>query len=333
MMERPVIVVDSEIPFIEGVLDRYATVRYVEDDFITPEAVRDADGLIIRTRTKCNASLLDGSRVRFIATATIGMDQIDMEYCASHGIHVENSPGCNARGVLQWVSSVLAHMLGDSSPESHTLGIIGVGHVGSLVERYAREWGFDVVCSDPPRELREHCGFLPLEEVLSRADIVTVHTPLDPTTRHLVNVDNIGLLRQGSIFMNASRGPVVQTEALLRTPARLAIDVWEGEPNLNRELLRKAEYATSHIAGYSLQGKANATAMVVAAAARFFSLPIDGWYPPTVKPTVVREICWEEMRRDIDSYFDIERETAVLKSSPERFESLRNSYAYRTEFF
>ena len=179
------IVADSAIPFLQGVLEPWAEVRYLPGSRIAAEDVRDADALVIRTRTRCDERLLAGSRVRLIATATIGFDHIDTAWCAAHGIRVATAAGCNARGVLQWAGAVLAHLARTQGwkPAQRTLGIVGVGHVGSLIREYACLWGFRVVCCDPPREEREHCGFLPLEEVARQADILTFHTPLDASTR------------------------------------------------------------------------------------------------------------------------------------------------------
>ena len=146
------IIADSAIPFLQGVLEPWAEVRYLPGSEIAPEEVRDADALLIRTRTRCDERLLGGSRVRLIATATIGFDHIDTAWCAAHGIRVCTAAGCNARGVLQWAGAVLAHPARTQGwqPAGRTLGVVGVGHVGSLVKEYAETWGFRVLCCDPP---------------------------------------------------------------------------------------------------------------------------------------------------------------------------------------
>ena len=174
------IVADNAIPFLKGVLEPYARVEYLPGKTIATADVRDADALIVRTRTRCDAALLEGSSVKLIATATIGFDHIDTEYCRRHGIEVATAAGCNARGVLQYVAAALVRLSRVQAwePTDKTLGIVGVGHVGSLVEAYARTWGFRVVACDPPREEREHGGFLPLEEVACQADILTFHLSL-----------------------------------------------------------------------------------------------------------------------------------------------------------
>ena len=328
------IVIDSAIPFIKGVLEPFAEVVYVAGDSFTPQIVADADGLIVRTRTHCNRELLEGSKVEFIATATIGFDHIDMEYCNSHGIKVTTAAGCNARGVLQWVAAVLVELSKREGFEPHqrTLGIVGVGNVGKLVKHYAESWGFKVLCCDPPRQEREKLDFLQLEQLLPRVDILTLHTPLDSTTRGMIDSKMLSLLHDDAVVINASRGEVVCSSALLERNITCALDVWENEPNIDVQLLERAFVTTPHIAGYSLQGKANATAMSVGALAEHFQLPLKGWYPPQCSPTIPMEIDWQELCQTIDSYCNLENESAPLKNGG-NFESLRNSYHYREEYF
>lgn len=329
------IVIDKAIPFLEGVFEPYAEVLYREGSAISASDVRDAEALIVRTRTRCNASLLEGSRVRLIATATIGFDHIDMNWCRTHGIIVTTAAGCNARGVLQWVAATLALMARQEgfSPAERTLGIVGVGNVGRLVKEYAEAWGFKVLCCDPPREAREHLGFLTLEEVVAQSDILTLHVPLNPKTRHMITPKSIAALRRGATIINASRGEVVATQALLREDLRCAVDVWENEPDIDARLLEKAFVATPHIAGYSLQGKANASAMSVRAVASFLGMPLMSWYPEGVPQSAPKEISWEQMCSKIGEFCDIEKESARLKSGVSDFETIRNTYAYRGEFF
>lgn len=329
------VVIDNAIPYIKGILEPYAEVLYREGIDFRQEDVADADLLIIRTRTRCDASLLGSSSVKMIATATIGFDHIDLEYCQKHGIEVITAQGCNAAGVLQWVAAALALLSRKDgwTPPQRTLGIVGVGHVGRLVEQYARAWGFNVLRCDPPRKEREGGDFIPLEELLSRSDIVTLHTPLDRTTHHLINDRTMALMHNDAVLINASRGEVASTQTLLNAPQRLLIDVWEHEPEINRDLLAKAIVTTPHIAGYSSQGKANATAMVVRAAAKRFSLPLTDWYPEQVRITERQDIDWQTMCLTIQSHCDLEAESQRLKAAPGSFESMRNSYRYREEYF
>ena len=236
---------------------------------------------------------------------------------------------------MQWVAAALVALSRkqDWKPQEKTLGIVGVGHVGSLVEQYARAWGFHVLRCDPPRKQREGGDYVTLEEVLSQSDIVTLHTPLDSTTFHMIDHKQILLLKPQATLINASRGEVASTEALLAARQELILDVWEREPEINTQLLRKAFLATPHIAGYSAQGKANATKAVVEAVAHHFSLPIENWYPPQVQSVERKDITWEELCRTIDSYCDIQSQSESLKLSASDFESMRNNYNYRKEYF
>jgi erythronate-4-phosphate dehydrogenase len=172
-----------------------------------------------------------------------------------------------------------------------------------------------------------------LESLLSQSDIVTLHVPLDSTTRHLINRTSLAALRHGATIINASRGEVASTEALLRDDLTCLIDVWENEPNLDPRLLDKALVATTHIAGYSAQGKANATTMAVQALARHFSLPLTDWRPINVTRVEPKTISWEQMSNSISNYCDLTAESMALHSGPDLFESLRNNYLYREEYF
>ena len=234
------IVIDNAIPFLEGVLEPYAEIRYLPGREIAARDVRDADALIVRTRTRCDAALLDGSRVRFIATATIGFDHIDLDYCRRRQIGVATAAGCNARGVLQWIAAVLHHLSQRDGwhPAEKTLGVVGAGHVGELVRRYAASWGFRVLTCDPPRAVREGGGdFVPLEEVARHCDLVTFHTPLDATTRRMADEALLRRLKPKAVVINSSRGEVVDGDALLRSGRPYVLDVWEHEPDIDRRLL------------------------------------------------------------------------------------------------
>ena len=226
-----------------------------------------------------------------------------------------------------------------------TLGIVGIGHVGSLVEQYASAWGFRVLRSDPPRETAEKLGpadgYVPLDELAAHSDIVTFHVPLHAEgphpTVHLAGERFFSALKPGATLFNSSRGGVVDEEQLKRAMAsdRCAcrIDTWENEPAIDRRLLDAALSATPHIAGYSEQGKANASAAVVAAAAKHFGLPPEGWYPTGVTQVGRRPISWAEMRATITDYFDIDGQSRTLKAAPEQFETLREKYIFRQEYF
>lgn len=309
------VIVESHIPFIQGHLEAAGhRVSYLAPEFITPEAVSNADALIIRTRTHCDAKLLDGSRVSAIATATIGTDHIDLDYCRARGIAVHNAPGCNAPAVAQYVLASI-NALGFSGT---TIGIVGCGNVGSIVDRWARANGMRTIISDPPLGINT-----PLATLTAEADVITFHTPLDPSTHHMANEEFFASCRRKPLIINAARGAIVDTPAMIEALDRgliagAVIDCWEGEPTISRDLLGRAAIATPHIAGYSLEGKRRATAMALAGIDPTIVLPLD---PVAEAPLL----------DDIASGYDPLADTRALKANPDNFEMLRNSYDYRSE--
>ena len=317
--------------FVEGLLEQFGTVKYLAPEEISAERVQKADALFIRTRNRCDAALLDGSQCRFIGTATIGTDHIDLPYCASRGITAVNAPGCNAPAVAQYVmASILA--IANRPIEQYTIGIIGVGHVGSIVERWARRMGMEALVNDPPRQAAEGGdNWSTLDEIAERADIITVHTPLDATTRHLLDDAYISTFRRSPIVINAARGPIADTDALIRgidsgKIHHRVIDCWENEPDISRELLRRATIATPHIAGYSLEGKIRAARMVLDEFSRTFSLPhIE--MPQSAPAGAASKVSPAAIAHS----YHPEDDTARLKDAPETFETLRNTYALRHE--
>lgn len=340
------IVADKNIPFLEGVFEPYADVVYINGKEITREDVREADALIIRTRTKCNAELLDGSRVRMIATATIGTDHIDFEYCNSHGIEVHNAEGCNAGGVMQYVFSALYGVAARKAlkVEGATFGIVGVGNVGRLVEKMARYLGFNVLLCDPPRAAKEGPEkFCSLDFLLANSQIVTMHVPLDDTTRNMADEGFFNAIRPGSIFINASRGEVVNEDALMEAIPKLGaviIDTWNNEPEINHKLMDKVDIATPHIAGYSLQGKQNGTASAVQAVARHFGIePLYNFRPEfdEEEHEPVKLDLKGKTQGEVAAVFQynypIFTDDFRFRSEPGSFEKMRSEYQYRREIY
>jgi erythronate-4-phosphate dehydrogenase len=331
------VVVDSHIPNIQGLIEPFAQVEYLEPSDITCESVRDADALIVRTRTRCDATLLDGNSVRFIGSATIGTDHIDMDYCTSHDITVRNAPGCNAPAVAQWVfCAIAAWMQARNIPSADclTLGIVGVGHIGSIVARWAHQLGFTVLLNDPPRENREDSPddiFSPLEELQRRCDIITFHTPITREgqwpTWHLCDQRFLDGLARCRLILDAARGPIADNAALLRWHGDVALDCWENEPNISPALLEKAIVATPHIAGYSREGKQRGTAMMLAALNEFY-----GWDIPIPEIEAPATGAAQITLDGITASYDILADTAALKAAPADFESMRNTYHHRPEY-
>lgn len=269
------IVVDNKIPYIRETLAKITdNVVYLPGNEIDAESVKDADTLITRTRTKCNKQLLEGSNVKFIGTATIGFDHIDTEYCKEAGITWKNCPGCNAGAVEQYVHAVLSLLEKEKGMDlaNTCIGIAGVGHVGSRIMRLAGRLGMKVLLNDPPRKDSGEKGFVDLETLARECDIITFHTPLIKDgkykTFHLADRHFFESVRKRPVIINTSRGEVIDTEAILDALnkgliSEAVIDVWENEPNINLELLKRVFVGTPHIAGYSADGKLNATTMTL----------------------------------------------------------------------
>lgn len=337
------IVCDDKIPFLKGVFEPYAQVVYLPGAKITAADVRDADAIVTRTRTKCNESLLAGSKVRMIATATIGFDHIDTEWCESHGISWTNAPGCNSGSVCQYIASVLVSL--SEELKGKTLGIIGVGHVGSKVEALARTLGMNVLLNDPPRAKAEGSeGFVSLDELLECSDMVTLHVPLASDTYHLIDSKALAKMNPNQILINSSRGEVVDGDALKTAlkEKRLrgaVLDVWEHEPGIDPELLDLVNIATPHIAGYSADGKAAGTVASVRAVAH--ALGIKELYDWSVSDIPgggeisIYGRCKstdEILREAILHTYDVSEDCAALRSDIGAFESLRSNYPIRREF-
>lgn len=319
------VIIESHIPFIAGVLEsRGHRVTYLPPEAITPQSVKNADALIIRTRTRADRTLLQNSQVRHIATATIGTDHIDMSYCRDHGITVSNAPGCNAPAVAQYVIASLAAVAGAEHLRGMCLGIVGVGHVGQIVERWAHGIGMNLLLCDPPRAKNECAdNFVDIEHIAAHADAITFHTPLDATTRHLCDRQLLQACRRKPIIINAARGAVTDTDALVDAIdsgmiSAAVIDCWEGEPAIDNRLLHRAAVATPHIAGYSFEGKLRASAMAARAIDQGIALDI----PPVAETPAMQAI--------LDSYSPMP-DTKALRADPDAFESLRNNYSYRHE--
>jgi len=346
------IVADDKIPFLQGILEPYAEIQYVPGKSIDREIVEHADAILIRTRTRCDEKLLQGTPVRFIATATIGHDHIDTSFCEKTGINWVNAPGCNASSVLQYMASALFNMAEAYAfrLKGLTLGIIGAGHVGSMVERFGGLLGMKVLVNDPPRERVEGPGhFVPLGKVLNESDIITLHVPLTESgpdkTLQLIGKDTADRIKPGAWLINTSRGEVVYSsflkEALKEKRLTGAVlDVWENEPFIDPELLPSTFIATPHIAGYSLDGKAMGTAMVVRALSQHYDLPLFNWYPeemtepvnPLIRVDTRDKTSEEIIRNAAFQTYRIREDDTRFRNDPSGFEQQRENYPARREF-
>lgn len=339
-------VIDKAIPFIEGVLEPFGETEYLDGASIGAAQARDADALLIRTRTKCDAAMLKNSKVRIIATATIGTDHIDLDYCKQKGIWVQNSSGCNAGGVMNYVLSAIYGIASRMRMplKGATVGIIGVGNVGSRVMQTLTLMGFQTLLCDPPRaEAEGSAQFCDLDFLLRNSDIVTMHVPLNGSTRGMADASFFSKMKLGAIFVNASRGEIVVEEDLLSASEKLGavvIDTWCNEPRINKALVEKASIATPHIAGYSFQGKLRGTSMAVRAVARHLGIKeLYDFFPD------VREEAKDAVKLDlrgksegqiasvIQYNYPIFTDDFMFRVNPDDFEKLRENYRYRREFF
>ena len=339
-------VIDKAIPFVEGVFEPFAEVIYKDGPEIAREDLLDADALVIRTRTRCDAALLEGTSVKIIATATVSMDNIDLAWCKDHGIFVRNASGCNAGGVTNYVFSAL---FGTASRKSiplsgATLGIIGLGSAGSRVEEMGLALGFKTLRYDPWRAAKEGPSeFCDLDTVLAGADVVTLHIPVNDSTRGMADAAFFARMKSGAFFINTAQGELVVEQDLIDAIPRLgpvALDTWCHEPAINRDLMNVVDIATPHIAGYTLQGKQIGTSMAIRAVARFFSLsPLYDFFPTTeiVEYQAVHIDAHDKTQGEIASViqynYPIFTDDFMFRMAPDRFTELRTNYRYRREFY
>ena len=343
------ILADNTIPYLRGILEEVADIAYIDSKEFTPERVKEADALIVRSIDKCTRQLLEGSHVRLITTATIGFDHIDTHYCEQAGIEWHNAPGCNAESVGQYVLASLLEVAlrRGETLRGKTIGIVGVGHVGRIVERLCLAMGMHVLRNDPPRAEREGSErFVSLDTIAREADIITLHVPLtregDHPTYHLADATFFRKLKRKPWFVNSCRGAAHDTQALLdakRTGliSELIVDCWENEPNINRDLLDLTAIATPHIAGFSADGKANGTRSCLEQIARFFGVQLDKLplvTPPAPAHPVIDLQSFGEQRvaqAVLRTYSPLLIDDA-LRQSPDHFEWFRSHYDHPREF-
>lgn len=342
-MTNPKIVIDDKIPYIKETISKLTNrAVYIPGNMIGNDDIRDADALIIRTRTHCDARLLKGSNVKFVATATIGYDHIDTNFMEQAGIKWINCPGCNASSVAQYIDAVLTLIKTEKhiDIQKQTIGIVGCGHVGKKVVEVAKRKGMNILVCDPPRSDAEgEKGFVSMEQIAKEADIITFHVPLTKEGRyptyHLANETLFDSLSKRPIIINSSRGAVVDNEALLyainyNKVKDAVIDTWENEPNINKELLKRVWIGTPHIAGYSADGKTNADNMVISALCEFFSLPKQPAICPPEIPNA--DLCPKNKDERTLFFYNPIPESNKLKLEPDKFEWFRNNYPLRREY-
>ncbi|MBE0505647.1 MAG: 4-phosphoerythronate dehydrogenase PdxB [Marinospirillum sp.] len=277
------LIIDENLPFTQDFFGDTAELVHLPGAAFTAAAVKDADGLLVRSVTQVNQQLLQGSRVGFVGTATIGVDHVDQHWLQQAGIRFVNAPGCNADSVVDYVISSLLWLAAEQGfvLRDQCIGIVGVGQVGGRLAKRLQAYGCRTLLNDPPRVAQGETGFVELHSLLGSADIVCLHTPLhregDYPSWHLIGEPELELL-QGKVLLNAGRGAVVDQQALKQALAKgkaplLLLDVFEGEPTLDAELINQCLLATPHIAGYSLEGKSRGSEMIYQAWCDFIGRP------------------------------------------------------------
>lgn len=345
------IIADENIPYLKGFAEQYGDVTYLPGAAFTKEAIRDADALIVRTVTHFGKEILEGSKVKLICSATIGYDHIDTEYCDANNIKWTNAPGCNSSSVQQYVASVLILLSRKYNFDlsTKTIGIVGVGNVGKKVAAISKLLGMKVLLNDPPREKQEGKGdFVSLDQIKAEADIITFHTPLTKEgiykTFHLADEEFFSSLKDNVFIINSARGGIVDTSAIKKALKKqvirgAVIDCWEKEPTIDPEYLELTELATPHVAGYSADGKSNATRMSLEAIATFFDL--DGSSLKNISP-----LGPDNPYIDLDTFsnsdnrvydamlatYNPEGDCTRLRADISQFKQLRNNYPLRREY-
>lgn len=338
---KPRIIVDCNIPYVEGRLDPFAEVRYLDSKEITHAACMQADALVIRTRTVCNAALLQDTPIRLIASATVGIDHIDTSYCDAQSIKYVNAPGCSAWAVVQWVVSALMFIekRAHRSIFESTVGIIGAGAIGQRLADTLELFNVRCLRNDPPRAERGEKGLVDLMRIAREADIITIHTPLTATgkhpTTHLIGNRFLHSLGKRPIILNAARGGVVDEYELLEALEYKRIrgyilDTYETEQDIPAEVIENAMLCTPHIAGYSIEGKQNAAAQALRAVANFFDFPLaiaNG----VEAQSKVKTIGGYSLS-DLAQHYDIHADSKELRLQPQQIDAIRNCYSYRHDW-
>ena len=348
------ILADENIPMLE-VFERHGQLRRVAGRSLDRAVLADAEVLLVRSVTQVDQALLAGSQVKFVGTCTIGTDHLDLNYLAAHNIGWASAPGCNARGVVDYVLGALLVLAEREAVAlaQRCYGVVGAGQVGERLVQVLRGLGWQVLVCDPPRQQREGGDYVDLETLLARCDVISVHTPLtaqgEHPTEHLIDAEQLQSLSQGAWLINASRGAVVNNQALKRflaqrSDVRAVLDVWEGEPQVDVELAQRCDIATAHIAGYSLDGKIRGTECIYQAFCEYFSVPIKSAinFPAqtllsmqlaghTSQADALRVVCravYDPRADDAAFRLSLQGDTAQRRAA---FDQVRKSYPVRRE--
>lgn len=348
------IIADENMPLVEEIFSDIGEVHRVAGRSMCAADLIDAELLLVRSVTAVNEALLSGSQVKFVGTATIGTDHVDLAYLQQRGIGFSSAPGCNADAVVDYVLSTVFHLADQQGfdPLKRTYGVVGVGNVGGRLAARLQAMGCRVLLNDPPRAAAGDAGFVDLDQLLADADVICLHTPLTrdgmAPSYHLFTESRLSGLREGAVLINAGRGPVIDNAALQQVMAErqdltIALDVWEHEPVVDSALAARVAIASPHIAGYSHDGKIRGTYMLYEAYCRYAGVVPARRLNDFLPPPAVRRVevgadvtPLELMRMRYDPYRDDRALRATLHLEvPERaqaFDRLRKHYPQRREF-
>ena len=347
------IVADENIEFVKEAFSSFGKLTVLPGREISKDDLLDADILLVRSVTKVNESLLAGTKIKFVGTATIGSDHIDKTYLAANNISFTDAAGCNSDAVKEYVFTALYQIAEEENLKlkNKTIGIVGVGNIGGRVARVANAMGINVLKNDPPLKRKSNSNEYRELDELMQADIISIHVPLIKEgmdkTHHLFDEARLNKLKNGTILINSSRGSVVDNIALTKIISEkklsVILDVWENEPNINLDLLNKVKIATPHIAGYSLEGKVNGTVILYKELCNYLNVS-STWIPQL--PAINDKIIISDLERQqsfqkvFSSIYDIRRDDSSIRKINELgdkerrsyFDSLRKNYALRREF-
>ncbi len=350
------IIVDENIEFGAEAFQQFGEVKLSHGRKITNEMLEDVEVLIVRSITDVNEELLRNTPVKFVGTATIGTDHLDKDFLKSNNIYYSSAPGCNSFAVTEYVFTSVAQIAHENNFDlsEKTFGVIGYGNIGKKITKFAEAVGLKTFVNDPPLQRDGfNYNFCSLEEALN-CDLISFHVPLNKTgvdkTFHLLNEQRISELKPGTILINTSRGGVIDNIALLnrlqnKNDLTVVLDVWEHEPRINSELLKKVSIGSPHIAGYSYEGKVNGTTMIYNSLCEFLN-EAKIW-KPTLKPVDSNKIIPDKSQSITEllyqitkKIYNISEDSYSLKSLSDlkenelgkHFDQLRKNYKLRREF-
>lgn len=347
----PQIIIDDAVPYAQEIFGHLGEVRLVPGREITAATVKNAQALIVRSRTQVNQQLLEDSSVKFVGSTVVGLDHLDQDYLAEQNTHLYTAQGCNARSVAQFVITALFQLAQEQgfNLQEKTLGIIGVGNVGRLVKDYAKKLNIKVLLNDPPRKDAEKLAeFIELDELVQNSDIITLHTPLTPLppypTSNLISSDKLKLIKDNAIIINAARGGIIdETSWASKITQANIIDCWDNEPFINENLYKTAHWATPHIAGHSFEAKLNGSLMVYKELCKFLDTPELATYEKDLPPLPACLIspttnAWQEAITEVlVQAYDLNNDHqaisgATLDITHNKFEDYRRNYPIRREW-